>query len=715
MTPPRLCVIVAACLAVAASRAQAPQPPRFRVAVDVVSIDAVVTDRSGAVVRDLTAADFEVLQDGKPQKIISAQFVPVLAPGPATSVADSRHRSARADTPAPAAVPVTKAQVQRTIVIVVDDLGLSFEGMNSIRPALHDFVDTGLLPTDLTAIMRTGEARSLVQPLTTDHGVLHTAIDGLRYNTLSRKGVSGLPDVVQVGGTRPFFDDAGALRQLPSVMGALAALTLVVQSARELPGRRAVIFASEGFPLGPPDALPTAPTDDVFSTTRLREAVDHVIDQATRAGVLIYAIDGQGLQSGRLKAADDIHSSLWARDPRVAAAPDAVQQMVRDMGAARGKSLTTDQESLIYLSEQTGGFAVLNTNDLAGGLGRISGDVRDYYVIGYQPDPGTFKRTGTRVPTHQVEVRVKRDDVKVRSRKQFAGVADPESSAAAVRPAQQLVNAAISPFSTSAIAVQARNLSGYAPGRGAFVRTVLHIDPRGLTFSAHSNGSSTATLDLAIVVFNSAGVQVDTVATGFDVTAANAAASAQLMTDGLVYIASVPMTAPGGYQLRYAVRDRHSGAIGSGGGFVEIPDVTAGAFALSGIVLRARSGAPAPEPLDSDRFSLSAADALGVYSPGTAVLYSCEIYNAGPTVQAVAVLWRGTQKIVALPTPTLVPPAGRGGFAATGTLSLPADLPAGTYTLQIAAASDDPKHAKHTRAAVQWLTFEVAARRQDPF
>ena len=76
-------MIVVACSAVAVAASQAPsEPPRFRVAVDLVSIDAVVTDRNGEVVRDLTAADFEVLQDGKRQKVTFAQFVLVSTAAP---------------------------------------------------------------------------------------------------------------------------------------------------------------------------------------------------------------------------------------------------------------------------------------------------------------------------------------------------------------------------------------------------------------------------------------------------------------------------------------------------------------------------------------------------------------------------------------------------------------------------------------------------------
>jgi hypothetical protein len=98
MAATRTLIIGVACTAAAVAASQVPpsQPPTFRVAVDIVSIDAVVTDRNGDIVRDLTAADFEVMQDGKPQKVTFAQFVAVTA----TPRADTAGATAR---PAPAA------------------------------------------------------------------------------------------------------------------------------------------------------------------------------------------------------------------------------------------------------------------------------------------------------------------------------------------------------------------------------------------------------------------------------------------------------------------------------------------------------------------------------------------------------------------------------------------------------------------------------------
>ena len=295
--------------------------------------------------------------------------------------------------------------------------------------------------------------------------------------------------------------------------------------------------------------------------------------------------------------------------------------------------------------------------------------------------------------------------MRVRTRKEFIGVSDPAPSGPTT-PAQQLVRAAMSPFSAATIALHATNLPGYSPGRGMFVRTVLHLDAQALTFSTDASGNRAASADLVGLVFNSDGAQVDNISTGFDVTLETAAAQ-QAITNGLVYTARVPIEKPGGYQLRYAVRDRRSGAIGSVGGFVNVPDVTGGAFALSGLVLRAGERTASSESIDSDRFSVRPADALRVYAPGTQLSYSYEIYNAGTAVQAVTSLWRGTGRLTSLPPDTLVPPADGGLFATAGGLELADDLPAGTYVLQIAATSDDPKHAKRARGAVQRLSFDV--------
>ena len=77
--------------------------------------------------------------------------------------------------------------------------------------------------------------------------------------------------------------------------------------------------------------------------------------------------------------------------------------------AATGTEFNRDtQEGMAYLAEQTGGFAVLNTNDLARGLGRITSDLRGYYVIGYVPEDGTFAAKGKTPRFRKIAINVKR-------------------------------------------------------------------------------------------------------------------------------------------------------------------------------------------------------------------------------------------------------------------------------------------------------------------
>src|SRR5262245_2961177 len=294
---------------------QEPQTPRFRVAVDAVRIDAVVTDKAGNIVRDLTADDFEVLQDGKPQKVTFAQFVPVL-----TAAADAAPASSlKADAimgaaSLPAAGAVRRELIQRSIALVVDDLAMSVESLSYVKRGLHDFIDSGIQSGDLVAVVRTGGSMDGLQPFTTDRRVLHSAIDNLKWNARSRSGVEAFEAVNQFGILQPTvpsgpggqstspmtvgdFSALNRFRSTTIAAGALGALNLVIQGAKELPGRKAVLFVSEGFAILQQDV----------GDTQVRAALDRALDQATRAGVVIYSIDARGLQTGGMQAADNFN------------------------------------------------------------------------------------------------------------------------------------------------------------------------------------------------------------------------------------------------------------------------------------------------------------------------------------------------------------------------------------------------------------------------
>lgn len=688
---------------------QAPEAPRFRVGVDAVRIDAVVTDRDGRVVTDLTADDFEVRQDGKLQKVTFAQFVPVLVG--AAPLAGVPSAGSRVEVRAMPAPPVRKEEVQRTLAVVVDDLGLSFESLQNTQKALHAFVDRELRPTDLVALVRTGGAGGGLQPFTTDRRVLHAGIDALRWNGASRGGVEAFESLNVFttfsgggpgGGTGTSIDPndftlVNQLHRSMSAAGSLGALNLVVRGARDLPGRKAIIFVSEGFRLMARES--TGPDAGLQPDSLVRTALDRVIDQATRTGVVIYSLDARGLQTTGLQAADNLKSGGLA--------PGEMEGTVRSHARDRVEVNRDTQEGMAYLAEQTGGFAVMNNNDLARGLGRITADVRDYYVIGYVPQDGTFAKPGQKAQLHKISITVRRPGLRVKTRKGFLGISDPLVIADPESPARQLVHAATSPFGATDVALRATTLPGYSSAQGTVVRTLLHIDARALTFVDTEGGKKTAAADVLGMVFDQDGTEVAHLSTGFSV-ALTADAADEALREGLAYTLRIPIPRGGAYQVRFAVRDQHSGLLGSAGEFVEVPDVARGVFALSGIVLRRDDGTVPQAPTGADHLALTAAQALRAYPPGTRLSYAYEIYNAATAVRATTSIWRGTEQVFAAAPDTLIVPAGGAArFAAAGGVKLGEGLPAGSYVLQVSATTPDPKRQGRSRLAVQRMGFEV--------
>src|SRR6185312_1048936 len=105
------------------------------------------------VVRDLTADDFEVYEDGKKQAITSFAFISNVPGAPLPPVTPTKEKAGNI---APPSRPFNPNEPHRTIAFVVDDLGTSAESMNQVRKQLRKFVDEQLQPHDLVAILRTG-------------------------------------------------------------------------------------------------------------------------------------------------------------------------------------------------------------------------------------------------------------------------------------------------------------------------------------------------------------------------------------------------------------------------------------------------------------------------------------------------------------------------------------------------------------------------------
>jgi len=158
-----------------------------KITTNLVQVDAVVTDKNGKIVTDLKPEDVEILEDGRKQKITHFSFNATETPASMSST-----RPAAVDRNAPP-IPSSKLKredVRRTIAVVVDDLGLSWESTSYVRRALKKFVDDQIQPGDLVAIIRTSGGMGALQQFTADKRQLYAAVERVKWNSLGRGGVS---------------------------------------------------------------------------------------------------------------------------------------------------------------------------------------------------------------------------------------------------------------------------------------------------------------------------------------------------------------------------------------------------------------------------------------------------------------------------------------------------------------------------------------------
>jgi VWFA-related protein len=169
------------------AHAQTPGRQILRASSELVRVDAVVMDRDGRVVSDLTAADFEVRQDGRLQSVTAFTFV-----RPQTGIPSGAGATAAAPLVAGAQQTTeVPPQIYRTLAIVVDDLGLSFPSVDRVRKALHRFVDQERQPGDLVAIVRAGQSGGTLQQYTRSAERLHEVIDRISWSLFNNSLFAG--------------------------------------------------------------------------------------------------------------------------------------------------------------------------------------------------------------------------------------------------------------------------------------------------------------------------------------------------------------------------------------------------------------------------------------------------------------------------------------------------------------------------------------------
>ncbi|MDT4953230.1 MAG: hypothetical protein QOJ02_1368 [Acidobacteriota bacterium] len=704
---------------------QADEDEVVRITTNLVQVDAVITDKKGKLVTDLRPEEMEIYEDGRPQKITNFSYVSTES---ATEQPVAAKPAAPVDKNAPPVPPVRlrPEEVRRTIALVVDDLGLSFESTHFVREALKKFVDQQVQPGDLVAIIRTGGGMGALQQFTSDKRQLYAAIERVKWRFQGRGGVSAFAPLEakaesptdgtslagnddekgNVNGT-----DIDQFREEIFSVGTLGALNYVVRGMRELPGRKSILLLSDGIQI--------FNRDDPSRSSRVLEALRRLTDLANRASVVIYAMDARGLQTLGLTAADSTSGY-------------SAQELETKMQERRDDFFES-QNGLNYLAQQTGGFFVRNTNDLGTGIKRVLDDQKGYYLIGYRPDESTFDKVTGRRKFHKFSIKLKRPGLNVRTRSGFYGISNEEAVPQRHTREEQLLGALTSPFASGGVHLRLTPLFGNDPKEGSFVRSLLHINARDLTFTDEPDDWHKAVMDVFAVTFGDNGMVVDHV-DRIQTVRVRGETYKRALDTGFVFMFTVPIKKPGAYQLRTALRDTTSEHVGSASQFIEVPDLKKNRLTLSGIIVNgvdpstkrkvtdkdtesgtltasAQSNGAEEEIADADPH---AGPAMRTFRHGMRLQYNYLIYNAqldkatgGPQVQTQMRLFRDGKEIFAGRVQPL-PPGNQPDLKrlmAGGAVQLGTDMTPGEYILQI-IVTDSLVKDKY-RTATQWIDFEI--------
>jgi VWFA-related protein len=690
----------------------------IRIDVNLVQVDAVVTDRKGKAVTNLTRDDFEILQDGQPQKITAFEFVAVknraamlddlrfevVPPSPLVGVP-----------PPPRHTMLKREDIRRTMALVVDDLALSFDSVVRVREALKKWVSDEMQQGDLVALIRTSAGMGSLQRFTMEKQVLSAAIDLIRYQP-GKIGVSSFapatgapPPAVDPAGEPLFDPESGQILrdaidrsvfedelEHAYTVGSLGAIQYVIRGLHDLPGRKSLILFSESMKftyLDGASMVRTSAQTNATSDARIRK----LADEASRSSVVIYAIDPRGVINTALSAEDNL--------------TDMTVQEINKITSERAQRLIESRDGMIELSQKTGGLFVQDENDMTRALRKAVDDGDGYYLLGYQPDIFTFEQS-QKSAFHSIKVRVKNPELTVRSRTGFYGKADDDRSVPVTRKTQ-ITSALASPFASDDLRVRLTGL--FSPGdKGtSSIEAMIHIDARDLAFSDEPDGSKKAGGEIVAVTFDGEGDQVDTVARSWTVTVPKETYD-KVLTAGLVYTANVPVKKPGGYQLRTVVRDAGNQKVGSAMQFIEVPDVKKNRLTMSGIVM----GAALPKSGDQssgappDRAQVEGTPAVRIFRPGAVIQYAYKVLNATldvdkqPQLASVLRLFKDGKLVY----------SDRGGAIASAAVKNSKQLviagqvqlrqiAAGDYTMQL-IVEDNLRHDKY-RLAAQAIDFQI--------
>ncbi len=593
----RVALTVAGCAGLLAQQPAAPAGQRpaatFRVEVNYVEIDATVTDAQGNFVRNLTKDDFELIEEGEAQAITAFTMVDV----PVERVDPPLFRGTAVE-------PDVRTNIGefngRVILLVLDDLEIDFRRSLLVRAAAKQFVRRFVGVNDLVAVVNTGGRPSAHQDFTNSQSRILAAIDKFTGQK-PRRG-----------------DKTSEIEVISKARNSLRALGASAEFLGNIRGRRkAVIWFSEGVEYDIENPMATYAME-------IRDEMRAAIAAATRAGVSFYGVDARGVGAGLDEAID---LGPPDQDFQTASGMSAVMNETR-----RGRNF------LSTMSSETGGFAVVNQNNLNAAFAKIIHENSSYYLLGYHPT--NDKRDGK---FRKILVRVKRPGLSVKYRTGYTAAkgkpAVHETAPSAASAPADLRAALDSPMPVSGLGMRVFAAPFSGPSKKGSVAIIVEFDPSRLRFQPTGNGGFAEDLELIILPVNATGRPLD--GTRDKAPLRLSQRSYDLAsTNGLRMVRRLDLP-PGRYQLHVAAKASNGNAVGGLAYDIEVPDFSKPSLAMSGIaVMAASAGRMLTPPADKEFTDVLpvAATALRDFPAGDTLSVFAEVYdNKAGTPHAVEI------------------------------------------------------------------------------
>ncbi len=380
--------------------------------VGVVNVDVFVTDKKGNPVTGLTRDDFQLFENNHPVEITNFYTV---SGGKASTPAAPEAAPAPAAPGAPAAAPATsqaqeldraQAEEQRLrLIVYIDNFNLRPFNRNRVMRELRAFIGQKLGKDDQLMLVTYDREMHIRHTFTSDPGAIAAAMlelekisaQGVHADSDRRDALQRIKDAQSVTEAEGYAHNY-AESTFNDLSFSLDSLKKMVDSLAGMPGRKAVVYVSDGLPMIAGQDVFYAlqnkfggQTNSMTSSLEynVSRRLDELTAQANANRITFYTIDAAGLRSYDSNSAEN--QGPGASDPGLSQLVDSVY-------------ISNQQSTLQTLAEKTGGIAILNTNVITPRLDRVASDFNTYYSLGY-------------TPPHFGDGRYYKLDVKVKNRK----------------------------------------------------------------------------------------------------------------------------------------------------------------------------------------------------------------------------------------------------------------------------------------------------------